>query len=48
MAERARGSSIVNLKAGVRIGPVYLGYGQALSRHVWYRRIFRVEYRVAY
>jgi hypothetical protein len=48
IAENASGSSIVNLKAGLRIGPFYLGYGQALTRDIWYERIFRVEYRAVY
>lgn len=48
IAETARGSSILNLKAGLRVGPVYFGYGRALTRDVWYKHIFRIEYRVSY
>jgi len=45
--------NIVNLKIGGRLGfrdtsSIYVGYGRALTDAVWYRNIFRVEYRVGF
>ena len=48
IAEKASGTSILNLKAGVRFGPLYLGYGRALTHDAWYKQILRVELRVTY
>jgi len=47
----AAGDTIVNVKAGVRVGngdrsDLYLGYGRALTGAVWYKDIVRVEYRL--
>lgn len=49
----AAGTNIVNLKAGVRMSfgsrnSVYLGFGQALTRDVWYKNIVRLEYRYSF
>jgi hypothetical protein len=46
----ATGSTVVNLKAGVRLGfgehcDFYAGYGRALTGEVWYKDIARVEFR---
>lgn len=46
----AAGDVIVNVKPGVRFGlsPVsdlYVGYGRAVTGHVWYEDIFRAEFR---
>jgi hypothetical protein len=48
--ESASGITIVNLKAGLRVGfedygDLYVGYGLALTDNVWYRNILRVELR---
>jgi hypothetical protein len=50
--QNAAGNTIVNAKFGVRVGlgesqrsDFYAGYGQALTGDVWYREMFRVEYR---
>lgn len=48
--EDADGTSIMNLKAGARIGvrasdAIYVGYGKALTDEHWYDSVFRVEYR---
>ena len=52
-AERASGTTIVNVKLGARLGfgsaqSVYVGYGEALTKDVWYERTVRVEYRRAF
>ncbi|HEX3315411.1 MAG TPA: transporter [Gemmataceae bacterium] len=48
----AAGTTIVNAKFGVRLEAgsqsLYFGYGQALTHDVWYRDIFRMEYRVQF
>lgn len=49
----AAGDTIVNAKAGVRIGfgehsDIYLGYGRALTGTVWYKDIVRLEYRLSF
>jgi hypothetical protein len=49
----ASGDTIVNVKAGVRVGvgdynSIYVGYGRALTGDVWYRDLVRVEYRLAF
>jgi hypothetical protein len=49
----AGGDMIVNAKLGVRasIGDnnsIYAGYGRALTGEVWYKEIWRFEYRIAY
>ncbi len=45
-------TTIVNLKLGARLGfgtgqSIYVGYGEALTKEVWYERTIRVEYRLA-
>lgn len=48
-AVNAAGDNIVNGKIGVRAGgarqDVYVGYGRALTGDVWYKDIWRLEYR---
>ena len=50
LAVPASGTSVVNLKVGARtsIGKhnsFYIGFGQAITRLVWYEHIVRAEYR---
>jgi hypothetical protein len=44
------GTTIVNLKAGVRVGTegadFYMGYGRALTGTTWYEDTFRIEFRI--
>jgi outer membrane putative beta-barrel porin/alpha-amylase len=52
-ASEVSGWNIVNLKVGVRtsIGfhnSFYVGFGQALSHHDWYKHIVRLEYRYSF
>jgi Putative MetA-pathway of phenol degradation len=52
-ASKVNGTSIVNLKAGVRtsIGnrnSFYVGFGQALTHELWYKHIIRLEYRYSF
>jgi hypothetical protein len=52
-ATNARGTDIVNLKAGARLivdehSSFYAGFGQALTRQVWYEHLARVEYRYSF
>jgi hypothetical protein len=46
------GESILNGKFGARIGwgnsSIYAGYGRALTGDVWYKDVFRVEYRLVF
>jgi hypothetical protein len=47
----ASGDTIVNAKLGARVhigdtSEVYFGYGRALTGTVWYKDIFRVEYKL--
>jgi len=47
----AAGDTIVNFKVGVRFGlgdraDIYTGYGRPLTGDVWYKDIFRVEFRL--
>jgi hypothetical protein len=49
----AAGDTIVNAKLGARIfmgqwGSFYAGYGRALTGAVWYKDLWRVEYRLAF
>ena len=49
-AVNASGDTIINLKAGVRVGnyaghSFYAGYGRCLTGDTWYDEIFRLEYR---
>jgi hypothetical protein len=49
----AAGDTIVNAKVGVRMGigdyqSFSVSYGRALTGDVWYKDIFRVEYRLAF
>jgi hypothetical protein len=53
IAEEVSGTSIVNMKFGVRtnIGPhnsFYIGYGHALTHATWYQQIVRAEYRYSF
>jgi hypothetical protein len=49
----ASGDTIFNLKLGTRVwfgrgSSIYAGYGRALTGDVWYKDIFRVEYRLIF
>lgn len=49
----ASGDTIINAKLGVRFGlgehrQLYVGYGRALTGEVWYKDMFRVEYRMTF
>jgi len=49
----ASGDTIVNAKFGVRAdlgqhNDLYVGYGRALTSDVWYKEIFRLEYRLKF
>jgi hypothetical protein len=51
--QEAGGDTIVNAKVGARLwfGPhndLYVGYGRALTGPVWYKDIFRLEYRLGF
>lgn len=50
--EGASGDTIVNAKLGIRAGTftnsIYVGYGRALTGDVWYKDLFRIEYRRAF
>jgi hypothetical protein len=51
--ENAAGDTIVNVKLGVRANygehsSFYVGYGRALTGDVWYKDIWRVEYRLTF
>jgi hypothetical protein len=51
--QSAEGINIVNVKFGARTtfdngSSVYVGYGRGLTDAVWYRNIFRVEYRYVF
>jgi hypothetical protein len=51
--ESAGGDTILNAKVGVRVGlgeksDCYIGYGRALTGDVWYKNIFRLEYRLSF
>ncbi|MCI0381265.1 MAG: hypothetical protein L0215_27080 [Gemmataceae bacterium] len=53
LATDASGDTIINAKFGVRFGlgrnsDLYLGYGRALTGDVWYRDIYRLEYRLRF
>ena len=52
LVQDAAGTNILNAKFGVRLEAgsqsLYFGYGQALTHDVWYRDIFRMEYRVQF
>jgi hypothetical protein len=45
----AAGDTIFNIKLGVRVtkgfNSIYAGWGHALTQEIWYRNIFRLEYR---
>lgn len=51
--QSAAGDTIVNAKAGFRFGfgdraDVYFGYGRALTGDVWYKNLWRLEFRLFY
>jgi hypothetical protein len=53
VVESAAGSNVLNAKLGARISffegsSVYAGYGRALTPDIWYRNLFRIEYRRAF
>jgi hypothetical protein len=51
--QEAGGDTIVNAKVGARFwfgshNDLYVGYGRALTGPVWYKDIFRLEYRLGF
>ena len=53
VVEDADGATIVNVKLGARIqvndtSDVYVGYGRAITGHVWYEDIGRIEFRTSF
>ncbi len=51
--QEAGGDTIVNAKIGARLwcgahNDLYVGYGRALTGPVWYKDIFRLEYRLGF
>lgn len=48
----AAGDTILNAKIGARVSgehnSLYIGYGRALTGEVWYKDIFRLEYRLSF
>jgi hypothetical protein len=49
----AAGDTIVNLKAGIRVAvgdhaDCGFSYGRALTGDVWYKEIYRVEFRLTF
>lgn len=48
--ESGAGANIFNLKLGARVtfsgsNSIYAGYGRGLTSNIWYRNLFRIEYR---
>jgi len=48
--QSAAGINVFNIKLGARLnlsdgGSFYAGYGRALTSDIWYRNLFRIEYR---
>jgi hypothetical protein len=53
LVESADGNTIVNAKVGMRFGygnraDIYFGYGRALTGDVWYKDIYRMEFRLMF
>lgn len=53
VVQDASGDTIVNVKAGFRLGfghraNLYFGYGRALTGDVWYKDLYRAEFRLMY
>jgi hypothetical protein len=51
--QEAAGDTIVNVKLGIRVGlgkrfDIYTGYGRPLTGDVWYKDIWRTEFRLAF
>jgi hypothetical protein len=52
-AQSAAGINVFNAKLGGRISfangsSIYTGYGRGITSNIWYRNLFRVEYRKAF
>jgi hypothetical protein len=50
VAQSAAGINVLNAKLGARISlsngsSIYAGYGRSLTSDIWYRNLFRIEYR---
>jgi hypothetical protein len=53
MVQSAAGINVFNAKLGGRVSfaggsSIYAGYGRAITSDIWYRNLFRVEYRKAF
>ena len=53
MHVRTEGDTIVNMKIGARLNlwdrhSLYIGYGRPLTGEVWYKEIYRLEYRLTF
>jgi len=53
VVQSASGINVFNAKLGGRVSfhngsSIYAGYGRAISSDIWYRNLFRVEYRRAF
>jgi hypothetical protein len=53
IVQSAAGIDVFNVKLGARLGfgsgnSIYAGYGRALTSDIWYRNLFRIEYRRAF
>ncbi len=51
--ESGAGANIFNVKLGARVGfsggnSIYAGYGRSLTSNIWYRNLFRIEYRYTF
>jgi len=53
IVQSAAGINVFNVKLGARLNSgrgnsIYAGYGRALTSDIWYRNLFRIEYRRAF
>ena len=51
--EAGAGANIFNAKLGARVcflsgNSIYAGYGRGLTSNIWYRNLFRIEYRYSF
>ena len=51
--ESGAGANIFNVKLGTRLcflggNSIYAGYGRSLTSNIWYRNLFRIEYRYSF
>jgi hypothetical protein len=50
VVQSAGGIDVLNAKLGARVSflngsSIYAGFGRALTSDIWYRNLFRIEYR---